>query len=327
MRTVSVSMDDLKLLMEQEDKGIKAEAMYEYARRKKEGEGCIQNYNEAVRYYESSAALGNPSAARELGIRYTYGLGVKKNAERANKYLEQAADKNDPAAMYTLFQNLSIGDETQRDLYMADQWLKRAAEQHEDRAEAMLRYLSAHKELCDDFELEERSAVDETIPFIPDDNNFLKAYGEDYINQDEIITDAFNSSEVKAIKSENDRRFIIYVLAGIISGFLVAHASNNALFAAHNAGLVGKFSSTGLMTFVMVILGIPISLLGWFLGLCIDAGNRGDMLSYIPILLMPVFVAKLGYLVVAFVTGIFPIVAIAACFVPILIMIVIYARG
>ena len=63
------------------------------------GEGTVQNYEEAFKWYMKAAMQNDAAAQRNVGLRYIEGKGVTKNKEEGLKWLQKAADKGDKQAI------------------------------------------------------------------------------------------------------------------------------------------------------------------------------------------------------------------------------------
>ena len=63
------------------------------------GQGVVQDYAEAVRWYKLAAAQGDVKAQYNLGVKYATGLGVLQNNVQAHMWFNIAAVKGDKAAV------------------------------------------------------------------------------------------------------------------------------------------------------------------------------------------------------------------------------------
>lgn len=62
------------------------------------GEGVVQNYQEAVKWYRLAATYGNSSAQVNLGIMYAKGRGLLQSYQRAYVWFSVAAANGHPNA-------------------------------------------------------------------------------------------------------------------------------------------------------------------------------------------------------------------------------------
>lgn len=74
------------------------------------GEGVVQNYAAAARYFEQAASLGFAPAQNFLGRYLFEGLGVPQDKVAALQYLEQAAAGGDPQYIFDLAKILELDD-------------------------------------------------------------------------------------------------------------------------------------------------------------------------------------------------------------------------
>ena len=63
------------------------------------GQGVVQDYAEAVKWYRLAAAQGNASAQSNLGVRYGKGQGVPMDTVRAHMWFNLAAVNGDANAV------------------------------------------------------------------------------------------------------------------------------------------------------------------------------------------------------------------------------------
>ncbi len=92
-----------------------------------EGNGTSQNFGEALRWYQRSAAKGFAQAQYRLGTLYERGLGVKKDIERAKVWYGRAAEQGNVKSMHNLAV-LSAGGDGKPDYAAAAPWFLKAAE-------------------------------------------------------------------------------------------------------------------------------------------------------------------------------------------------------
>jgi TPR repeat protein len=102
--------------------------MYDY------GQGVIQNYQEAVKWYEKSASQGNNYAKAYLGRMYYHGFGVEKNLLQASKLIEEViihmksrAEEGCIKAQYIVGWMYQYGQGVMQDHREAASWYKKSA--------------------------------------------------------------------------------------------------------------------------------------------------------------------------------------------------------
>ena len=98
-----------------------------------EGEGLIQNFAQAIKYFELAANQGHPDAYFNLGVIYAEGEGVQINLPRAYAYLRfadvlGAADTHE--ALDEISRELSAEDMIQANFYFEE--LGRSTEDEQD---------------------------------------------------------------------------------------------------------------------------------------------------------------------------------------------------
>jgi hypothetical protein len=71
------------------------------------GNGVIQDYKQAVAWYQKAADQGNAGAQYNLGFMYKNGYGVNKDSKQAVAWYQKAADQGDVDAKQAL-KKLSI---------------------------------------------------------------------------------------------------------------------------------------------------------------------------------------------------------------------------
>jgi TPR repeat protein len=63
------------------------------------GQGVLQDYAEAVKWYRLAAAQGNSTAQLNLGVMYDNGYGVLQDFAKAHAFYNLAATKGNPNAV------------------------------------------------------------------------------------------------------------------------------------------------------------------------------------------------------------------------------------
>jgi uncharacterized protein len=66
------------------------------------GDGVLQNYAEAVRWYHLAAIQGYAPAQSNLGAMYDRGEVVRQNYQQALKWYRKAADQRNATAQYNI---------------------------------------------------------------------------------------------------------------------------------------------------------------------------------------------------------------------------------
>lgn len=90
------------------------------------GLGTEQNYSEAFKWFEKSAAESNKFAQFSLANLYYYGNGVEQNHEQAYHWYMKAAEQGQPYAAYAVAQMYANGEYVSKDESKADSYYKQA---------------------------------------------------------------------------------------------------------------------------------------------------------------------------------------------------------
>ena len=100
-----------------------------------EGSGVQQDYAEAVKWYRKAAEKGSAKAQFSLGACYEFSLGVGQDYTQATKWYRKAAEQGHAEAQGFLgvcyYNALGVA----RDYHQAAQWYRKAAEQGVDEAQ------------------------------------------------------------------------------------------------------------------------------------------------------------------------------------------------
>ena len=88
---------DFNALLRDAEEGC-ANAQFNLALMYQHGDGVVQNYAEAVRYYTLAANQGDAKAQFNLGVMYTDGKGVIQNYTEGVRYYTLAADQGNADA-------------------------------------------------------------------------------------------------------------------------------------------------------------------------------------------------------------------------------------
>ncbi len=91
------------------------------------GQGVVQDYNQAFKWFERAAAQGDPEALTSLGGLYYHGNGVELDYAKAFSLYEKAAAAGSRQAMYNLGQLYSQAKGVARDYGRAREWYEKAA--------------------------------------------------------------------------------------------------------------------------------------------------------------------------------------------------------
>ena len=91
------------------------------------GEGVIQDYTEAVRWYRAAAEQGHTDAQFYLGVMYANGLGVIQDYTEAVRWYSAAAEQGDADAQFNLGWLYKNGDGVLQDYLLAHMWLNISA--------------------------------------------------------------------------------------------------------------------------------------------------------------------------------------------------------
>ena len=92
---ISWYVDDCRVKAEQGDSG----AQYNLGNMYRKGEGVLQDYKEAVKWYKKSAEQGHAKAQYNLGLAYVKGEGVLQDYVMAHMYWNIAAVSGDKSAI------------------------------------------------------------------------------------------------------------------------------------------------------------------------------------------------------------------------------------
>lgn len=107
--------------------------------------GKSQDYTLAKSWYEKAAAQMNRKAQSQLGWIYMKGLGVKQDSQQAIFWYTKSANQGNPNAQYALGYIYKNGIGVPVNIAESRKWLTLAAKQHDQRAEKVLRNLSAQR--------------------------------------------------------------------------------------------------------------------------------------------------------------------------------------
>ncbi|MDD6060198.1 MAG: tetratricopeptide repeat protein [Ruminococcus sp.] len=93
------------------------------------GYGVEQDKTKAVEWYRKSAEQGYAKAQRDLGYMYQNGYGVEKDYAKAVEWYRKAAEQGDASAQFNLGWMYNVGNGIDKDNVKAVEWYRKAAEQ------------------------------------------------------------------------------------------------------------------------------------------------------------------------------------------------------
>lgn len=102
------------------------------------GEGVIQDYFQAAKWYKKAAEKGLASAQSMLGIMYRSGTGVPQNYDQALEWCRKAAEQGDADAQSSLAGLYDQGQGVTQDHEQAAKWYTKAAQQGHHVAQSFL---------------------------------------------------------------------------------------------------------------------------------------------------------------------------------------------
>jgi len=103
-----------------------------------EGEDVVQDYEQAVYWFNKSAEQGKPKAQYNLGYIYSSGWGVAQDFKQAVYWYKKAAKQGLAEAQFNLAVMYAKGQGVTQDYKQAFSWYKKAADQGDIRAQASL---------------------------------------------------------------------------------------------------------------------------------------------------------------------------------------------
>lgn len=118
---------------------VDAVDQYNLAIRYYNGEGVLQDYTVAARWYQRSAEQGYAAAQNDLGACYTHGQGVDRNYSIAAYWFRKSAEQEFRYAQYNLGFFYAKGLGVEKHLNIAAAWYREAASG--GHAKAQLEYL------------------------------------------------------------------------------------------------------------------------------------------------------------------------------------------
>jgi hypothetical protein len=118
----AVQGTDVNRIVNQADAGDST-AQYEMALRYADGEGVLQNYQDAMAWFAKAAVNGNDNAQWKLGLGYIQGIGVPHDERKAVVWFKRAANHGDIRAQHALSDLYLSGRGVPRDYIRAYTWL------------------------------------------------------------------------------------------------------------------------------------------------------------------------------------------------------------
>lgn len=94
-----------------------------------DGDGVLQDYDEALRYLTRAASAGDALAQNSLGYMYGMGKGVERDYYKAVKWYKEAAMQGYATAQYNMGVMYELGQGVEQDYNKAIEWYKKAAAQ------------------------------------------------------------------------------------------------------------------------------------------------------------------------------------------------------
>ena len=114
-----IDIDDCQVKAEQGDVGAQFNLGYMYGN----GQGVVQDYKEAVKWFTKSAEQGYVLAQFNLGLMYTQGQGVLQDYKESFKWYTKAAEQGHVLAQYNLGVMYYNGQGVIKDYVMAHMYL------------------------------------------------------------------------------------------------------------------------------------------------------------------------------------------------------------
>lgn len=112
-----------------------AEEQYKLGLKYHGGQGCPQDYAQAMMWFHKAADQGNAGAQWSLGIMYLYGQGVPQDYAQAAIWLHKAADQGVLQAQGTLGNMYADGQGVPQDYTQAMMWFRKAADKGDAKAQ------------------------------------------------------------------------------------------------------------------------------------------------------------------------------------------------
>ena len=126
-KSKTLPLSELQMLTEKAEQGF-ANAQDNRGVMYANGQGVLQNYAEAMKWYRKAADQGLAAAQFGLGIMYYNGHGVAKDYAEAMKWYRKAADQGEVGAQYNLGVMYGRAEGVPQDYAEAINWYRKAAE-------------------------------------------------------------------------------------------------------------------------------------------------------------------------------------------------------
>jgi TPR repeat protein len=124
----SEDSDEVAVLMKRAEQG-NASAQLDLGLMYGNGQGVLQDYTQAARWFREAAEQGNVAAQFNLGVVYSDGKGVPQDFTQAIQWYRRAAEQGNAAAQFSLGVMYDNGRGVPQDYREAARWYRAAAEQ------------------------------------------------------------------------------------------------------------------------------------------------------------------------------------------------------
>ena len=124
----------LRPLAEQGD----AQAQTNFGLMYERGQGVLQNYQAALKWYQVAAEQGHVEAQYGLGLMYRDGHGIPQDTQEALKWFRLAAEQGHAQTQFMLGRMYHGGQGVPQDYSEAVKWYRKAAEQEVPQAQFLL---------------------------------------------------------------------------------------------------------------------------------------------------------------------------------------------
>lgn len=94
------------------------------------GRGVVQDFGQAIYWYQRAAEMGNPAAQNNLGMAYYTGQGVERDYARAMGLFLEASAKQSPVVFTNIAVMYLLGHGVPKDTSVALDWLLKAADKN-----------------------------------------------------------------------------------------------------------------------------------------------------------------------------------------------------
>ncbi|RKZ88070.1 MAG: hypothetical protein DRR19_12930 [Candidatus Parabeggiatoa sp. nov. 1] len=126
--TLSITPTEIELCHKAAEQGDIA-AQFQLGTAYYTGQGVLQDYQEAVKWYRKVAEKGVAAAQHNLGVAYSRGEGVPQDDKKAAGWYQKAASQRDSHAQNNLGNLYRTGKGVPQDDEQAFKWYQKAAEQ------------------------------------------------------------------------------------------------------------------------------------------------------------------------------------------------------